>query len=232
MPVFNSINFLPKSIDSILSQTVDDFEFIIVDDGSTQPVSELLESYDDKRIKIIKNKTNIGLTKSLNICLDAAKGDYLARMDGDDISLPNRFEEQLKLFTDDSVGFVGCWAKTINIDGNHVKGWVDKGGRGKTSNLTRKYITKNCMVDPSSIYSRKAVDKIGYYDERMYRTQTYNYNRRIQKFFKGVILDKVFYHRRVHPNSVGKAISKMKRFKGVKWNDRANKLAKKFPIIK
>jgi len=232
MPVYNGISFLSKSINSVLDQTIDDFEFIIVDDCSSEPVWDLLKSYDDKRIKLYHNKKNIGLTKSLNICLDVAKGDYIVRQDGDDMSLSNRFEKQIKFFDSHEIGFVGCWASSIDVNDKKIKGWVDRGRRGTTDSLNGKYREQNCMVDPSSIYSRAAVEKIGYYDERMYRAQTYNYNRRIQKFFKGVILEEVLYHRRVHPNSVGKTVSRMKKYKGVNWNDRANKFAKRSPIIK
>lgn len=231
MPVYNTASFLKESIRSVLDQTIDDFEFIIVDDASTEPVVDVVESFGDPRIKLLRNKENIGLTKSLNICLDVAKGEFLARQDGDDISMPTRFEKQLELFNE-KVGFVGCWAQSINVAGQEIRGWVDKGGRGTTKSLKTTYQTKNCMADPTSIYSRAAVEKVGYYDERMYRAQTYNYNRRIQNFFEGRILQEVLYYRRVHRDSVGSRVPKMKKYKGINWNDKANRRAKISPVIK
>jgi glycosyltransferase involved in cell wall biosynthesis len=92
-------NWLNEAIDSILNQTFTDFEFIIINDNPERELNHLiLREYQskDKRIVIINNEVNVGLTKSLNIGLKIAKGKYIARMDADDISLTNRLEEQVK----------------------------------------------------------------------------------------------------------------------------------------
>ncbi|GAH17447.1 unnamed protein product [marine sediment metagenome] len=94
MPVFNSIQFLHESIQSILNQSYPYLEFIILDDCSEEPVFDLIKSYKDTRIVALRNSKNLGLTKSLNICLDKVRGDFVVRHDSDDISLPNRIEEQ------------------------------------------------------------------------------------------------------------------------------------------
>lgn len=88
--------YLRSAIESILNQTYSNFEFIIIDDGSTNDSVSIIESYDDERIVLIKNTENQGLTRSLNIALDHCKGDYIARMDSDDVSFPNRFEKQVE----------------------------------------------------------------------------------------------------------------------------------------
>lgn len=88
--------YLRSAIESILNQTYINFEFIITDDCSTDNSLSIIESYKDKRIKILRNEENLGITKSLNKCLDVAKGEFVARMDGDDISLPERFEKQVE----------------------------------------------------------------------------------------------------------------------------------------
>lgn len=96
MPVYNTAaEYLKEAVDSILAQTMKEFEFIILDDGSDrQETTDLLALLDDPRIRIIRNPENIGITKTLNIGLREAKGKYIARMDSDDISLPDRFEKQ------------------------------------------------------------------------------------------------------------------------------------------
>ncbi len=95
MSVYNTKpEYLKEAIDSILNQTFSDFEFIIVDDGSDQKTKEYLSTFKDSRSTIITNDPNIGLTKSLNKALQHCQGKYIARMDADDISLPQRFEQQ------------------------------------------------------------------------------------------------------------------------------------------
>lgn len=95
--VFNGERFLRESIESVLNQTFQDFEFIIVDDGSTDKTPEILDSYRDSRIVRIVNSPNLGLIESLNKGLERAKGELIARHDADDISLPNRLEKQAAL---------------------------------------------------------------------------------------------------------------------------------------
>lgn len=111
MPTYNTeVSILKEAVDSILNQTFGDFEFIIIDDGSTNNSVEYLKSLQDQRVKIIRNDTNIGITKSLNIGLRAAKGKYIARMDSDDIAFPDRFEIQYAFMESHPDVFV-CGAK-------------------------------------------------------------------------------------------------------------------------
>lgn len=93
MPVYNVEKYINEAIDSILNQTFRDFEFIIVDDASTDGTLSLIEKYTDERIRIIKNETNVKLAASLNKGLRIAQGKYIARMDGDDISHLERLEK-------------------------------------------------------------------------------------------------------------------------------------------
>ena len=96
MPVYNAQKYLNKAIDSILAQTYKDFEFIIINDGSTDNSLQIIKKYQkkDKRI-IVKNKKNKGIVAALNDGIKLSRGKYLARMDADDISLPSRFEVQV-----------------------------------------------------------------------------------------------------------------------------------------
>ena len=95
MCVYNDEKYLNEAIESILLQTLYDFEFIIIDDGSIDSSIKIIESYLDSRIRIVKNNSNIGLTKSLNKAIKYATGKYIARQDSDDISMPNRLEKQV-----------------------------------------------------------------------------------------------------------------------------------------
>jgi glycosyltransferase involved in cell wall biosynthesis len=95
MSVYNEEKYLSEAIESILNQTYSDFEFIIINDCSTDASCDIILSYIDKRIVFIENEINIGLARSLNKGIDIAKEKYIARMDADDISLPERFEMQI-----------------------------------------------------------------------------------------------------------------------------------------
>jgi glycosyltransferase involved in cell wall biosynthesis len=88
MPVFNGANFLRQSIEAILNQQFQDFEFIIINDGSTDASEEIIRSYSDKRIVYLENERNLGIVASLNKGLAVASGRYIVRTDADDIALP------------------------------------------------------------------------------------------------------------------------------------------------
>lgn len=123
MGIYNSNNELMvmSAINSILNQTYSDFEFIICDDGSTDDTFELIKriTQDDHRVIIINNEINKGLAATLNKCLDVAQGEYIARMDADDISLPNRLERQVTFLDNNPMyDLVGCNAVLFNEQGD------------------------------------------------------------------------------------------------------------------
>ena len=109
MPVYNTNKkYLKQSIESILKQTFKDFEFIIIDDGSDIKTKKFLKSFKDDRIVLIENEKNLGLIKTLNKGIKLAKGEFIARMDADDISTPDRFEKQLLYMTKNpEIGVLG-----------------------------------------------------------------------------------------------------------------------------
>lgn len=114
MAVYNTKEeYLRSAIDSILAQTYKDFEFIIINDGSTNNAEEVILSYSDERIKYYKQE-NKGLPKSLNFGIETAQGEYIARMDSDDIALPNRLEKEINFLKENpEYSVVGSLAKII-----------------------------------------------------------------------------------------------------------------------
>ena len=95
MAVYNTQEYVSDAIESILCQTYNDFEFIIIEDGSSDDSLNIIQSYSDPRIKVIRNKENLKLIKSLNLGLQKACGRYIIRMDADDVSRPDRIEKQV-----------------------------------------------------------------------------------------------------------------------------------------
>lgn len=114
MPVYNAEKYIAEAIESILNQTYSDFEFIIIDDGSNDNSYQILQSYavKDDRIKLYRNDINLKLPKTLNFGIEQAQGKYIARMDADDISLPERFAKQIEFMeSHPDVGVCGTWFK-------------------------------------------------------------------------------------------------------------------------
>lgn len=112
MGIYNCEATLAEAIESILAQTYSNWELILCDDGSNDKTVEVAERYREQfpdKIVLIKNKKNLGLNKTLNRCLKKATGDYIARMDGDDISLPERFEKEVEFLDNHSeYALVSC----------------------------------------------------------------------------------------------------------------------------
>lgn len=123
MPVYNGEEYLREAVDSILAQTLSDFEFIIINDGSTDITEDIILSYNDQRIHYYKNEKNLGIVGTLNRGLDLCKGKYIARMDADDVSMPQRFEKQVAYMnTHPDVVACGC---LYTVYGKENRGAVD-----------------------------------------------------------------------------------------------------------
>lgn len=122
MPVFNAERFVGEAIESILTQTHPHFEFLILNDGSTDRTEEIVKSFDDQRIRYSKSALNLGLVSQLNSGLDKSTGKYIARMDADDIAMPNRLERQV-LFMEShpEIGVSGSNVVSFNTNRRYFK---------------------------------------------------------------------------------------------------------------
>jgi len=117
MPVYNCEPYLREAIDSILQQSFYDFEFLIINDASTDASEEIILSYSDPRIKYVKNEVNLRLVGTLNRGLDLIRTPYMVRMDGDDVSVPNRLEKLFDFMeTHPEIGVCGSFIETFGND--------------------------------------------------------------------------------------------------------------------
>ncbi len=124
MSVYNAEQFLASAIESILGQTLRDFEFIIIDDGSTDNSFEIAARYQDSRIVLSRNLRNCGQAEALNAGISKAIGRYIARMDADDISMPNRFERQVTYFEEHpDLGVLSSQMITMDLSGETTGFW-------------------------------------------------------------------------------------------------------------
>lgn len=181
MSVYSGEKYLREAIDSILNQTFTDFEFLIINDGSTDRTAEILQSYDDPRIKIINNEKNMGLTKSLNKGLRMASGKYIARMDADDVSLSQRLEKEVNFLNQKkNIGLVGTYYLLINEKGSvlyAVKLLTDE------RELKEKLLIGNQFGHGSVMFRRECIEKVGLYREEFKSSQDYDLWLRISEVY-------------------------------------------------
>lgn len=221
MSVYNGKKYLREAIDSILNQTFNEFEFLIINDGSTDRTDEILRSYDDHRIKIIKNETNIGLTKSLNIGLRMAKGEYVARMDADDVSMPERLEKEVNFLDQNrNVGLVGSFALQIDEDGNILR-ILERSVNNSAikRGLLEKY---NQFWHGSVMFRKECIERVGNYREEFQAAQDYDLWLRIADQYEVANIPEGLYKMRFHPDT----ITVLRRVKQGRYVELAKKLAK------
>ena len=203
MPVYNTpIPFLKEAVESILNQTFGDFEFIIIDDGSTNDAKKYLEGLTDPRIRLIRNETNIGITKSLNIGFKAAQGKYIARMDSDDISFPERFEKQYAFMEAHSEVIV-CGTRMVLV------GKLTPPNHSKIEEM-ENYRVRMLFRNPGPIHSTAFFDReklLRYhisYDEKLIYAQEYGMWMTISQYGRICSLPEVLLNIRMHPNQISK----------------------------
>lgn len=167
MPVYNAERFLHIAIKSILNQTLKNFELIIINDASSDKTLQIIYKFKkkDKRIRLINNKKNIQMSKSINLGISKAKADFIARMDQDDIALPNRFDIQYSfLKSHPNIAIVGSDIITINDSGDSI---------GKRTYPTTSKELKEVMfryspfAHPAVMFRRKVFAELGGFDPQM-----------------------------------------------------------------
>ncbi len=164
MPVYNAAHYLREAIDSILNQTLRDFEFIIINDGSTDRSLEIIQSYADDRIRLI-NQENTGLAKALNNAIGISKSDFIARMDADDIAYPERIQKQYKFFSNNpNCIIVGSNAKKIDKDGH----FICDSYLFTTDEEMKKMLPNTPFIHPSVMFRKNCFYKAGKYPEYMF----------------------------------------------------------------
>ena len=197
--------YLRLAIESVLEQTYKDFEFIIIDDGSTDNSPSVIESYKDERIIVIKNSDNIGIPKSRNRGLDTCRGEYMAVMDSDDICFPNRFEEQVKyLNANDNVIACGTYAECIGCWEKYRSNKIIMGTIENRASYRVRLLLANrpLIVHPSAMLNRKLMLKNNIrYDERYSAALDYRLWVDCSKVADCVILPKTLLYYRVHEKS-------------------------------
>ena len=199
MSVYNGGKYVREAVESILNQTFTDFELIVIDDGSTDGTSEILASYNDSRIILLINEKNIGLPASLNKGISVARGDYIARMDADDVCLPERFGLQVKFLDNHpEIGVLGGNISIIDLLGVQIR--------------TLNYLSSHaeikwlmCFENPiahSTVMMRtKLLNQLGGY-LNYNASEDYDLWQRMSEVTKLANLSEIVLQYRVHENNI------------------------------
>jgi len=159
MPVYNAQRFLREAINSILGQSFKPFEFLIIDDGSTDRSVEIVESFEDPRIRLVKNPHNMGITATLNKGIALASCELIARMDADDISHPQRLQKQFGYMKrNPRTGLLSSWARVVSEDHRFLR----------LERYESKFYFYNltfecCIYHPTIMFRRSAAEQVGMY---------------------------------------------------------------------
>lgn len=193
MAVHNGEEYLSQSIESILDQTFTDFDFFIVDDGSTDGTDQILATYRDQRIQVVRNKCRYGLPRALNLGLSSTKSKFVARQDVDDISLSGRLESQVNFLSRyPDVCVLGTKAQCIGSDGSVIGVVPD------SEDIRHELRNRNPLVHGSVMFRRKPVMELGGYDEFFVYSQDYELWQRVARYHEIAILPTVQYLFRQH----------------------------------
>lgn len=198
MPVYNGERFLQESIESILNQTFNGFEFLIVDDGSTDCSEEIISGYanTDERIHLIKNPNNLGIAGATNVGIANANGEYIALMDQDDISVPARLEKQVAfLDSHKDISVIGANSITQDEEGNqHFRHKLLE-----TPGLIRwGLLFQNQIQNPTAMMRRTLFSIHEFKYENFEPSQDYHLWLRISKFYKLANLQDDLLIHRIH----------------------------------
>lgn len=203
LSVYNSERYLAEAIDSVLSQTFSDFEFLIINDGSTDRSCNIIQTYTDPRIRLVHNTENIGLTKSLNRGLALARGALIARQDADDRSLPRRLQYQVEFMdSNPGVALLGTQCRIICAAGRVLR---SIGEYRVTSPLAIQWalLFGNPFVHSSVIFRKNViVEELGGYNERYQFNQDFELWSRLLEKHSASNLPVALVDYRSHENSI------------------------------
>ena len=207
IPAYNAEKYLKEAIDSIINQTFQDFEVLVINDNSTDNTVNILQSYTDKRIQIL-NSQGSGISDALNLGLDSAKGEYIIRMDADDISLPERFEKQIKYLDENpDIAICGSIAQYFNDNSDLLYNIWQTPSEDKL--IKTFLLTTVPLIHPSVIIRKSVLDKYELRYSTIYNgAEDFGLWTKAAKFVKFHNIEEVLlYYRRHNDNATFRNIN-------------------------
>lgn len=199
MSAYNAQDSVEKSVESILKQTLCDFEFIVIDDASKDGTEKILRSFNDPRIQICCNEKNLGLTRSLNKGIALSRGVWIARQDADDVSLPERLQMQVGLVEEHpDIVLVGANSIDIDCKGNGLGEW----GQYNNQEIGRILYYKNPFPHSTAFFKKSIFEQVGKYDENFRTSQDFELWMRMAKAGRVSMINQPLLIRKVGGNSI------------------------------
>ena len=200
LSVFNSEKTLDRCVQSILKQTFINFELIIIDDCSTDKSNQIINNYKsiDKRIKIIKNSKNLGLTKSLIKGINASSSEYLARIDSDEYAKPSRLEKQYTLMRDKDL--ILCGSKCLNL--YKIEKKVTQWRHYNNTSILKKIPFRSPFPHGSTMFKKNIYEIVGGYNSNYQTSQDFELWNKFHQFGKISMIDENLLYRYISINSI------------------------------
>lgn len=223
LPVYNERNFISDAIKSVLSQTFEDWELIVMDDASTDNSVEIIRSFmaRDRRIILHQAKTNLGLVANLNRAIAMAQGEFLARIDGDDEwGSPNKLSDQINFFkTNPEAVLVGTNALLINLQGKKI-GTLKHPSTHKQ--IINRLGTSNCFIHTSVLMKKDAVLAVGGYKSEALYAEDYDLWLRLGLVGKLANLEGFYVNYRHNPSGISQthSLAQMRAMIKILWLNR------------
>jgi cellulose synthase/poly-beta-1,6-N-acetylglucosamine synthase-like glycosyltransferase len=204
MPVYNASRYVTEAIDSILAQTFTDFEFLIINDGSTDESLALLQEFAQRDERIhLHSRANTGYLVALNEMLERARGGFIARMDADDVAMPSRLEQQVRHLNEHAeCGVVGSRVLLIDTDGDPICTWNDETTHTEIDAIHMNGRSGSAICHPSAMMRRDIVMKVGCYREAFYFAEDLDLFLRIAEHVRIANLPDTLLKYRMDMNSI------------------------------
>lgn len=210
IPTYNRLAFVLEAVDSVLKQTLQDFELIVIDDGSNDETAKALKKYEDRLL--YRYQKNQGVSRARNFGLKMARGKWIAFLDSDDLWLPEKLETQVRFFSENP-GAVICQTEEI---------WIRKGRRVNPQKKHQKFSGDIfapslllCLVSPSAVMiQRDLFERVGYFDETLPACEDYDLWLRISSQFHVYLIDRPLVVKRGgHADQLSRTIPSLDRFR-------------------
>lgn len=207
IPVYNQAQFIDKAIKSVLKQSYQDFEIIVINDGSTDNTEAIVKGFIDFRIRYICHKNNSGVSEARNTGIRLSRGKYIALLDADDEFLPEKLDMQVKLLRNEpfDVGMVCAWSFNMDKNGDCIS---KRNLPRKEGYIFEDLLSTNPISVPTVLIRKECFKKIGLFDSSLDGQEDWDMWIRVAKYYKFSLIKIPLAKRRIHPNRISYNLEK------------------------